>query len=89
MARMSREFTLVLLGAGLLTAGYFVWPDDDPAKKAEEQNNPRQGGGGHGRTYYGTHVLILPGRSGGSPISSGASSRGGFGTIGRAFSGGS
>ena len=27
MTRMSREFSLVLLGAGLLTAGYFMWPE--------------------------------------------------------------
>src|SRR5262245_52947609 len=39
MTRMSREFTLVLLGAGVLTAGYFLWPEDDPARKANEQAN--------------------------------------------------
>ena len=37
MTRMSREFSLVLLGAGLLTAGYFMWPEKDFEKRAEEQ----------------------------------------------------
>jgi hypothetical protein len=91
MARMSGEFTLVLLGAGLLTAGYFLWPDDDPAKKAEEQVARGNAPAGATRHYYGSHVMLLPGRysgSGGSPVSSGAAARGGFGSIGRAFSGG-
>jgi hypothetical protein len=90
MARMSREFSLVLLGSGLLTAGYFLWPDDDPAKKAEEQLAKGNAPAGHHTRYYGSHVYILPGSyRGSSPVTSGVTSRGGFGTIGRAFSGGS
>ena len=34
MTRMSREFSLVLLGAGLLTAGYFAWPEQDFERRA-------------------------------------------------------
>ena len=39
MTRMSREFSLVLLGAGILTAGYFAAPsrEEELEKKAEEQ----------------------------------------------------
>jgi hypothetical protein len=90
MARMSREFTLVLLGAGLLTAGYFLWPDDDPARKKADAGG---GGGGDnsttGRRF--TYVMIIPGRAAptyrpaGSP---GAVSRGGFGRVGGFFAGG-
>src|SRR5262245_40351170 len=57
MARMSREFNLVLLGAGLLTAGSFLWPDPDPVKRAEEEEN-RNGGGGRSRTRT-THVFFV------------------------------
>ena len=34
MSRMSREFSLVLVGAGILTAGYFMWPEQDFEKRA-------------------------------------------------------
>jgi hypothetical protein len=88
MAHMSREFTLVLLGAGLLTAGYFLYPDDDPTKKAEEQF--AQGKAPAGSGYRGGHVFLLTHHYGRpSPALSGVGvNRGGFGGIGRAFSGG-
>lgn len=44
MTRMSREFSLVLLGAGLLTAGYYAWPEQDLGAKADEQAAQRTGG---------------------------------------------
>ena len=102
MSRMGREFSLVLLGAGVLTAGYFVAPspEDELEKKADEQaqqqlhkdgqnNGPR-------RHYYGGVPLIFwlhsPGFTGNygsnrSPAMSSVS-RSGFGGIGRSASGG-
>jgi hypothetical protein len=37
MARMTREFSLVLVGSGILTTGYFVYPDEDLEAKQKEQ----------------------------------------------------
>jgi hypothetical protein len=37
MRRMSREFSLVVLGSGMLTAGYFAYPEADLQAKAEQQ----------------------------------------------------
>ncbi len=91
MTRMSREFSLVLLGAGLLTAGYFTWPEPDFEKRADEHAARRTGsrtGGSH---------LIFIGHFGGGPSSVSGSrsaafasvSKGGFGSIGgRVASGG-
>jgi hypothetical protein len=98
MSRMSREFSLVLLGTGILTAGYFMAPspDDDLEKKAEEQAAQRVDGnntsGAH--PYRGGHFLLWvhsPAYAGGatagrSPAMSNVS-RGGFGGIGRAAAG--
>jgi len=83
MTHMSREFSLVLLGAGLLTAGYFMWPEKDFEKRAEEQAQNRVGG----RRGTGGHILFI-GHFGGSSSVSGRSpamasvSKGGFGSIG-------
>jgi hypothetical protein len=67
MARMSREFTLVLLGSTLLTAGYFLWPDDRaPADPGGDGSN---GSGGNSNStasngrYYrtgGPRFMIFP-----------------------------
>lgn len=93
MTRMSREFSLVLLGAGLLTAGYFMWPEKDFEKRAEEQAQNRVGGG---RRTHG-HVMFIGYFGGGGRSSvSGAGrspamasvSKGGFGSIGGRVSGG-
>jgi hypothetical protein len=90
MTRMSREFSLVLLGTGLLTAGYFAWPEPDFEKRAEEHAGKRVGSRGHG------HFLFI-GHFGGGPSSvSGAGrspafasvSKGGFGSIGARAAGG-
>jgi len=95
MTRMSREFSLVLLGAGVLTAGYFMWPEQDFEKRAEEQAQARVGG--QRRAGSGGHVLIFVHSSGGGAYSrtgTGRSaamasvSRGGFGAIGGRVSGG-
>ena len=89
MTRMSKEFSLVLLGAGLLTSGYFLWPEPDFQKRAEEQAG-RRVGSRHG------HILFLGyfGRGGSSvagskPAAMGSVSRGGLGSIGSRVAGGS
>lgn len=91
MTRMSREFSLVLLGTGLLTAGYFAWPEPDFEKRAEEHAARRTG------SRTGGHILFI-GHFGGGPssVSGGARSaafasvsKGGLGSIGgRVASGG-
>ena len=89
MTRMSREFSLVLLGAGLLTAGYFAWPEQDFEKRAEEQAGQRIG------SRSGTHILFI-GHFGGSstsvaagrPAAIGSIARGGLGSIGARVGGG-
>lgn len=93
MTRMSREFSLVLLGAGLLTAGYYAWPEQNFEKEADAQaakrvgGRPRSGGGG----------FIFIGHFGGGGASSvsggrspamGSVSKGGFGSIGGRVGGG-
>jgi hypothetical protein len=92
MTRMSREFSLVLLGAGLLTAGYFMWPEQDFEKRSEEQAQRRVGG----RT--GGHILFIGYMGGGGsysrtgggmgPASVGSVAKGGFGSIGGRVAGG-
>lgn len=95
MARMSREFKLVLLGAGLLTAGSFLWPDDDAVGRANDEIEKGGGARGDGsrRARVG-HVFIMtsftrtsPARTATSSMSSSAS-RGGFGSGGARISGG-
>jgi hypothetical protein len=88
MTRMSKEFSLVLLGAGLLTAGYFLWPEPDFEKRAEEQANRRVGS-------RGGHILFIGHFGGGSssvtgmrPAAVGSVARGGFGSIGGRVAGG-
>ena len=97
MTRMSREFTLVLLGAGLLTTGYFVWPEQDYDKRADEQAQKRVGGNGNGRRTGGaTFIYIGYHGGGGSSSVSGPGrspamasvSKGGFGSIGGRVGGG-
>lgn len=93
MTRMSREFSLVLLGAGILTAGYYVWPEQNFDKQADAQAEKRVGGrprsGGGGFIFIG-HF----GGSGASSVSGGRSpamasvSKGGFGSIGGRVGGG-
>ncbi|HEV3440253.1 MAG TPA: hypothetical protein VG122_23060 [Gemmata sp.] len=92
MTHMSREFSLVLLGAGMLSGTYLLWPEQDFEKRAEEQAQQRVGG----RTTGGSHVLFI-GHYGGSGSVSGAGrapamasvSRGGLGSIGGRVGGGS
>lgn len=92
MTRMSREFSLVLLGAGILSAGYLAWPEEDLQKTAEAQAARRVGGR---PTSSGGHFLVFIHTSGGSHSVTGTRSaamasvsRGGFGAVGGRVSGG-
>lgn len=90
MTRMTREFSLVLLGAGMLTAAYMMWPEPDQQereKKLDEQAQARVGG----RTHHSGMALLWIHSSGGRtgtvgsrPAGVASVSRGGFGgTAGR------
>ncbi|MFM8273649.1 MAG: hypothetical protein ACKODX_15165 [Gemmata sp.] len=94
MTRMSRELTLTLLGAGLLTATYFAWPDEDYSKEADKQAEKRVGGrprsSGGGTFIFIGHYAGGGGSSvrGGSPAMGSSVSRGGFGSVGGRVGGG-
>jgi hypothetical protein len=100
MARMTREFGLVLIGAGVLTAGSFFWPTQDLEAVANEQANQQvasSNNGGHRRAGGGMMFLWIS-RGGGvssapvaaSPMNSKTGlGGGGFGRVGSSFSGGS
>lgn len=94
MTRMSREFTLVLLGSGALAAGYLAAPDGEAAVEekadavAAAQTGHQPGTTGSHRTGH-SHFFFVhtggyagystpPGRSAASP----AVARGGFGATG-------
>jgi hypothetical protein len=93
MTRMTREFSLVLLGAGLLTTGYFWWPEQDFEKRAEEQAQKRVGGGANGRSH-GIGILYIGHFGGGSssvggrPPALASVNKAGFGSIGGRVGGG-
>jgi hypothetical protein len=91
MTRMSREFSLVLLGAGLLTTGYLVWPEQEFEKRSEEQARNRVGTRSHGGFLFLGHLggpRSSTVRGGGAGLM-GSVSKGGLGSIGsRVASGG-
>lgn len=91
MTRMTREFSLVLVGAGILTAGYFLMPEKDLEKRSEEQARARVGGGRtHGHVFIWVHSSsVTRSATGGgrSPAMAAVSSRG-FGSTGARVSGG-
>jgi hypothetical protein len=101
MARMTRELSLVLVGSGILTAGYFLYPDEDLEAKQKEQVEQQVAGNNNNnhihRTGYHPFIWIHTGAWGaGSPatgarptaMGGGSISRGGFGSIGRGSVGG-
>lgn len=99
MTRMSREFSLVLLGSGILTAGYFLAPspEEELERKAEEQAAVRVGHDQENArtTYYrGGHAVIFvhsygyAGSSYGRSAASPTVSRSGFGGVGRSMGAG-
>ena len=93
MTRMGKEFTLVLLGEGVLTAGAFAWPEDDAEEKANKAAQQQVGGNTNGR-HHGMAFIYL-GRFGGGGYGNSSVARpgmanvskGGFGNFGRAASG--
>lgn len=96
MTRMSKEFSLVLLGAGILTAGYFAIPpaEEEMEAKAEEQAATRTGHSNyrhyHGGAFIWVHSSGYAGTSTGRPTAYSSTARaGGFGSFGRSMSGGS
>ena len=96
MTRMTREFSLVLLGAGLLTTGYFVYDGDDAvAKEADKRAENRVGGNNNGARRSGGGFIFIGHFGGGSSSVSGGRSpamasvsKGGFGSIGGRVGGG-
>ena len=92
MARMSREFSLVLLGAGILTAGYFAYRDDNNLFAKEEDQAKQQVNGSRRNGHYMPLIFIhgggySSGRSSSPAMASGVA-RGGFGGIGAHAAGG-
>ena len=94
MTRMTREFSLVLVGSGILTAGYFLYPDDAQAKEEEAINNQVAGNNnnsGYRRTGGGFLFIHTGGWGSGSsvrgPATASAGRTGGFGSLGRASAG--
>jgi hypothetical protein len=97
MTRMSKEFSLVLLGTGILTAGYFLAPtaEEEMEVKADEQAAQRTGHTNYRHGYGGAYFLWVhssgyAGNTSGRPAAYSSTSRaGGFGSIGKSMSGGS
>jgi hypothetical protein len=87
MTRMTREFSLVLLGASALTTAYFLWPEKDFDKRVDEQARQRVGGGSTGFTGF-IWIHTSYSSPGGRPAGVSAVSRGGFGSSGARFSAG-
>lgn len=100
MARMTRELSLVLVGSTILTAGYFLYPEDDLQAKQEEQVAQQVAGNNRNTTHRTSHGFIwihtggysrsyAGGSSMGRSVAMGGNvSRGGFGSIGRGSVGG-
>jgi hypothetical protein len=93
MTRMTREFSLLLLGSGMLTSGYFLWPEQDFEQRSEEQAEKRVGGrsttsGGARLIYIGSYSGSRSFSSAGRSPAMGSVSRGGFGSIGGRVGGG-
>lgn len=88
MARMGREFSLVLLGSGMLAASSFLWPAEDLAEQAV-QAGARQVAGNAAANRPGHFIFLHSYRTGSGPnVGARANiSRGGFGGIGRGISG--
>ena len=96
MSRMGKEFGLVLLGSGILSAGYFTAPspEEEMEKKSVEQAAQRTGHNNSSHYHGGGFFLFVhspayAGSNTGRPSAYSPTARsGGFGTVGRAFSGG-
>ncbi|QJX00962.1 hypothetical protein [Frigoriglobus tundricola] len=93
MTRMTRELSLVLLGSGALTLGYFAWDNEEKiAADVEKQAQKRVGG--NGTTHHGGMLFLYHGGVGSTSVSGGRSpamasvTKGGFGSIGSRVGGG-
>jgi hypothetical protein len=84
MSRMSREFSLVLLGGGILTAGYFYFRDDSDLLAKGEEQAKNHVSGSHGHMHGPLVFLHGGGYSSGRASSAlgGGVTRGGFGGFG-------
>jgi len=99
MTRMTKELSLVLVGSGILTAGYFLVPSNESEMeaKAEEQaakrtghTNYHHGHGGMGMLLFLHSPMYSGGAAGGRPGAVASSTRAsGFGAMGRSYSAGS
>ena len=100
MTRMGRELSLVLVGAGILTAGYFIAPsrDEELENKADDLAAERVGESEEERTHRRhSHIPLLlfvhsrgyagAGTGPTARASSPSVRKGGFGATGRAFGG--
>ncbi|HEY1188744.1 MAG TPA: hypothetical protein VGE74_13905 [Gemmata sp.] len=98
MTRMSRELSLVLLGAGVMTAAYFAWPEPNYDTEADKQAAKRTGHDTTTGRSRGGMTFIYIGRFGGGGPTSVAGrgrspamasvSKGGFGSVGGRVGGG-
>jgi hypothetical protein len=90
---MTREFSLVLVGSGILTAGYFLYPEEDVEAKQKEQveqqvagnnnNNNNNNQQRHHRTHVPLFLWIHTGAWGSAPANSGARPTAMGGTVSR------
>jgi hypothetical protein len=97
MSRMSVELGLVLLGSGILSAGYFLAPSPEEEMEKKTNDQMAQRTGHNNSTHYRSGGFFLfvhsPAYSGsgtGRPNAYSPSARsGGFGSSSRGFSSGS
>ena len=92
--RISKEITLVLLGSGALGATALLTHDDDSQIVAQAAADKQLGTTTHSRIGYGHFFPVFIGGSSSKTTpfvsqSAAALPRGGFGSVGRAFSAGS
>jgi hypothetical protein len=88
---MTRELSLVLLGSGILSAGYFLFQDNEDLAAKEEDQMRQQVGTSNGHRYGGTMFIYYHGGYSSartSPALGGSVASRGFGGIGRVSSGG-
>ena len=89
MTRMGKELSLVLVGATMLTGGYFYFREDDHAADSYANDTNHY--------HSSAHPLFIPmmmrgsstNTGGGAPRTSGSITRGGFGSTVSAHSSGS
>lgn len=96
MTRMGKELSLVLVGATMLTAGYFYFREEDPAADSYNNDTNHYHSNAHPMFIpimmrgYGRSVFSSHGATGSlASRTSGTVSRGGFGSTVSAHSSGS